>query len=106
MRKAQAANMSIRRTLLGDTAGPTKSRLTGEEPEFSSEKELVTLVGKINYPAWLFSGGLFLLLGILLNFTALLVFLPSVLAARTMRFGVGFFAVGYQGTYLPSELRN
>lgn len=73
-RKAQAANMGIRRTLLGDTADPTKSRLTGDEPEVSSTKEIETPVGIIKYPAWLFSSGFFLLLGILLIFTALLYF--------------------------------
>jgi hypothetical protein len=71
-RKAQAANMGIRRTLLGDTTDPTRSRLTGDEPEVCATKELETPVGTIKYPTWLFSGGFFLLLGILLVFTALL----------------------------------
>ena len=71
-RKAQAANMGIRRTLLGDTTDPTKSRLTGDEPEISTTKELETPVGKIKYSTWVFSGGFFVLMAVLLIFTVLL----------------------------------
>ncbi|KAG0131044.1 putative plasma membrane phosphate transporter Pho87 [Tuber indicum] len=71
-RKAQAANMGIRRTLLGDTTDPTRSRLTGDEPEISVTKELETPVGKIKYSAWVFSGGFFVLVALLLVFTVLL----------------------------------
>jgi len=74
-RKAQAANMGIRRTLLGDTTDPTKSRLTGDEPEISTTKELETPVGKIKYSTWIFSGGFFVLMVVLLIFTVLL-FVP------------------------------
>jgi len=74
-RKAQAANMGIRRTLLGDTTDPTKSRLTGDEPEISATKELETPVGKIKYSTWVFSGGFFVLIAVLLIFTVLL-FVP------------------------------
>lgn len=74
-RKAQAANMGIRRTLLGDTTDPTKSRLTGDEPEISTTKELETPVGKIKYSTWIFSGGFFVLMAVLLIFTVLL-FVP------------------------------
>lgn len=72
-RKAQAANMGLRRTLLGDNADPTKARLTGDEPELSSTKELETPVGRIKYPTWLFSSGFFTLLGIIAIFITLLI---------------------------------
>lgn len=72
-RKAQAANMGLRRTLLGDNADPTKARLTGDEPEISTTKELATPVGRIRYPTWLFSSGFFTLFGIIAIFTVLLV---------------------------------
>lgn len=72
-RKAQAANMGLRRTLLGDNADPTKARLTGDEPEVSTTKELATPVGRIKYPTWLFSSGFFTLCGILAVFATLLI---------------------------------
>lgn len=72
-RKAQAANMGLRRTLLGDNADPAKARLTGDEPEISTTKELATPVGRIKYPTWLFSSGFFTLCGILAIFTILLI---------------------------------
>lgn len=71
-RKAQAANMGLRRTLLGDNADPTKARLTGDEVEISTTKELATPVGRIRYPTWLFSPGFFTLFGIIAIFAVLL----------------------------------
>lgn len=72
-RKAQAANMGLRRTLLGDNADPTKARLTGDEPEAPTTKELATPVGRIKYPSWLFSPGFFTLFGIITIFIILLI---------------------------------
>ncbi|KAH8152861.1 uncharacterized protein LAJ45_03087 [Morchella importuna] len=72
-RKAQAANMGLRRTLLGDNTDPTNARLTGDEPEVSATKELATPVGRIRYPTWLFTPGFFTLFGIISIFVILLI---------------------------------
>lgn len=72
-RKAQAANMGLRRTLLGDNTDPTNARLTGDEPEVSATKELATPVGRIRYPTWLFTPGFFTLFGIISTFMILLI---------------------------------
>lgn len=72
-RKAQAANMGLRRTLLGDSTDPTNARLTGDEPEVSATKELATPVGRIRYPTWLFTPGFFTLFGIISIFVILLI---------------------------------
>ena len=72
-RKAQAANMGIRRTLLGGDQDPSKARLQGDEPDQMETKEVVTPVGRLTCPRWLFSSTFFMLLAILAIFIALLV---------------------------------
>lgn len=71
-RKAQAANMGIRRTLLGVDNDPSKARLQGDDPDEMGTKELVTPVGRFVCPKWLFSSTFFALIAILAVFIALL----------------------------------
>lgn len=70
-RKAQAANMGIRRTLLGGEGDPEAARRQGDMAEVPS-KEFMTPVGRCPVPAWLFSGTFATLMVILLIFFALL----------------------------------
>jgi phosphate transporter len=70
-RKAQAANMGLRRTLLGVDNDPSKAQLQGDEPELAT-KELVTPLGKVSCPTWLFSSSFFTLLAIIAVFAVLL----------------------------------
>ncbi len=72
-RKAQAANMGLRRTLLGQDNDPSKARLQGDEDDEMAMKELVTPVGRFTCPKWLFSSTLLALLVILAVFIVLLV---------------------------------
>lgn len=72
-RKAQAANMGLRRTLLDGDNDPSKSRLQGDEPDDVGTKELDTPIGTYRCPRWLFSSTLFMLIGILVAFIILLV---------------------------------
>ncbi|KAA6414821.1 MAG: hypothetical protein FRX48_01571 [Lasallia pustulata] len=72
-RKAQAANMGLRRTLLGQDDDPSKARLQGDEEDNMAMKELVTPVGRFTCPKWLFSSTFFALLAILVVFIVLLV---------------------------------
>lgn len=72
-RKAQAANLGIRQTLLGGDRDPAKVRLQGDEGEVSRGKEVMTPVGRCRCPAWLFSSTFFTLVGIVLVFVLLLV---------------------------------
>ena len=72
-RKAQAANMGLRRTLLGGDDDPSKSRLQGDEPDGLGTKELDTPIGRYRCPRWLFSSTFFTLMGILVIFIILLV---------------------------------
>ena len=72
-RKAQAANMGIRRTLLGTDDDPTKARLQGDADGASSTKVLRTPLGKYRCPSWLFSSTFFTLIVILAIFVVLLV---------------------------------
>lgn len=74
-RKAQAANMGIRRTLLGGDHDPSKARLQGDEPDNEAMKEVITPVGRITCPRWLVSSTFFLLVAIVAIFVALL-FVP------------------------------
>ena len=69
-RKAQAANMGIRRTLLGGEYDP---KLQGDESDEAASKELITPIGKYRLPRWLFSPTFFTLLGIIIVFIILLV---------------------------------
>lgn len=71
-RKAQAANMGLRRTLLGGDNDPSQSRLQGDDMD-EGTKELVTPVGRFVCPKWLFSSTFFALIGILAVFVVLLV---------------------------------
>ena len=70
-RKAQAANMGLRRTLLGGDHDPSKARLQGDEEE-RGMKEVMTPVGRLQCPRWLFSSTLFTLIGIFIVFIVLL----------------------------------
>ena len=72
-RKAQAANMGLRRTLLGGDDDPSKARLQGDEQDEMATKEYSTPLGKYRCPRWLFSSTFFTLLGILAVFVVLLV---------------------------------
>lgn len=72
-RKAQAANMGIRRTLLGGEHDPSKARLQGDDPDNFETKEVITPVGRLTCPRWLFSSTFFTLLVILVIFVVLLV---------------------------------
>ena len=72
-RKAQAANMGIRRTLLGGDQDPSKARLQGDDPDEMETKELVTPVGRFTCPRWLISSTFFTLVVILAVFIILLV---------------------------------
>jgi phosphate transporter len=74
-RKAQAANMGIRRTLLGAETDPAHARLQGDDDVVNDTKELRTPLGRFKYPKWLFSATMFTLMGILAIFFALL-FVP------------------------------
>ena len=71
-RKAQAANMGIRRTLLGADNDPAKARLQGDDYDNADIKELATPVGRFRCPSWLFSSTLFTLLSIVAVFIVLL----------------------------------
>ena len=72
-RKAQAANMGVRRTLLGADNDRRKARLQGDEPDEMGTKELVTPVGRFTCPRWLFSSTFFTLITIIVVFVVMLV---------------------------------
>ena len=72
-RKAQAANMGLRRTLLGGDNDPSKARLQGDEEIGMDTKEVVTPIGKYRCPRWLFSSTFFTLMAIVIIFIILLV---------------------------------
>ena len=72
-RKAQAANMGLRRTLLGTDDDPTKARLQGDEDGASSTRVVRTPFGKYRCPSWLFSSTFFTLVMVLAIFVVLLV---------------------------------
>lgn len=74
-RKAQAANIGLRRTLLGGDHDPSNSRLQGDEADEASMKVIITPVGRVSCPTWLFSWTFFTLLGIVAIFMVLL-FVP------------------------------
>ena len=71
-RKAQAANMGIRRTLLGADNDPAKARLQGDDYDSSDVKELATPVGRFKCPRWLFSSTMFTLISIVVVFLIML----------------------------------
>lgn len=70
-RKAQAANMGIRRTLLGGEGDPEAARRQGDTSEVPT-KEFMTPVGRCPVPEWLFSGTFITLVVILVLFFVLL----------------------------------
>ena len=70
-RKAQAANMGLRRTLLGGDNDPSKARLQGDEDNAMTTKEVETPIGKYRCPQWLFSPTFFTLVGIIVVFVIL-----------------------------------
>ena len=72
-RKAQAANMGLRRTILGGDNDPSKSRLQGDDPDDIGTKEVETPIGRYRCPRWLLSSTFFMLIGILVVFIVLLV---------------------------------
>lgn len=69
-RKAQAANMGLRRTLLGGDQNP---KLQGDEADEMETKEVDTPIGRYRCPRWLFSSTFFTLMGIIIVFVVLLV---------------------------------
>ncbi|MCJ1309064.1 low-affinity phosphate transporter [Agyrium rufum] len=71
-RKAQAANLGIRRMLLGNNNDSSKSRLQGDASEEMATKELSTPVGRVTCPTWLFSSTMFTLIAIIAVFVVLL----------------------------------
>ena len=72
-RKAQAANLGIRQTLLGgDHGDPTQTQRQGDEVGVAATKEVVTPVGKCRCPTWLFSSTFFALVAIIAIFAVLL----------------------------------
>ncbi|KAI4118182.1 MAG: hypothetical protein LQ338_007447 [Usnochroma carphineum] len=71
-RKAQAANLGVRRTLLGGDYDPANARLQGDEPNGMDTKEVMTPVGRVRCPRWLLNSTFFTLLGIILVFVVLL----------------------------------
>ena len=71
-RKAQAANMGIRRTLLGADNGPSQAQRQGDEPDEMGTKELDTPLGRLSCPRWLFSSTFFMLIVIVVIFVILL----------------------------------
>ena len=70
-RKAQAANLGIRRTMLGRDNNPRKARMQGDEEEIHS-KELQTPIGTYSCPAWLISSTFWTLIAVIAVFFALL----------------------------------
>lgn len=71
-RKAQAANLGIRRTLLETDNDPTHARLQGDDERAGETKQLNTPIGRITCPAWLFSSTMVTLIAILTIFFVLL----------------------------------
>ncbi|KAJ5121942.1 transporter [Penicillium atrosanguineum] len=53
-RRAQAANVGIRRTLLGGDEDPATARRQGDKHEIRT-REIVTPLGKMHFPVWLCS---------------------------------------------------
>lgn len=69
-RKAQAANLGIRQTILGRDTDPN-SRLQGDEAEIGMQ-EISTPVGRYTCPRWLLSSTFYTLIGIVAVFLVLL----------------------------------
>ena len=73
-RKAQAANLGVRNTMLGQQTDPKKARLQGDGDE-SGTKELVTPLGRTRCPRVILSGTFWILI-ISIAIFALLLSLP------------------------------
>ncbi|OQO09176.1 hypothetical protein B0A48_06067 [Cryoendolithus antarcticus] len=71
-RKAQAANLGIRQTMLGREGDSKKGRLQGDD-EGSATKEVSTPVGRYRCPKFLLSGTFWTLVAILIAFAVLLI---------------------------------
>ena len=73
-RKAQAANMGLRRTLLGRDDDPSKARRQGDEPDWEGHARLIasTRWGRVYCPRALFSSAFFTLIAIATIFVVLL----------------------------------
>ena len=71
-RKAQAANLGIRQTLLGGAQTDAKGQKQGDELDIEATKEVSTPVGRYTCPRWLFSSTFFTLLAIIAIFAVLL----------------------------------
>lgn len=71
-RKAEAATMGLRRTLLGADNDPTKARLQGDDDNEPDMKELQTPVGRVACPTWLLSSTMLTLVIIITVFFVLL----------------------------------
>lgn len=71
-RKAEAATMGLRRTILGGDHDHSKARLQGDEDHEMEVKELNTPVGRLSCPRWLFSSTFFFLIAIIAIFVVLL----------------------------------
>lgn len=74
-RKAQAANLGVRRTLLGDHYDRSGARLQGDGADDSGTTVITTPIGKFSFPEWLCSTNFFILLGSLAIFITML-FVP------------------------------
>ncbi|CAK3961028.1 probable Na+ dicarboxylate, Na+ tricarboxylate and phosphate transporters [Lecanosticta acicola] len=70
-RKAQAANLGIRNTMLGQDTDPKKARLQGDQ-ENGALKEVVTPIGRYQCPKPLLSGTFWVLVAIVAVFAVLL----------------------------------
>jgi len=73
-RRAQAANLGVRQTLLGGPTDRSESRRQGDD-NLTESKEVETPVGRYRIPTWLLSGSFFTLIGIIAIFLILL-FVP------------------------------
>lgn len=70
-RKAQAANLGIRNTMLGQDTDPKKARLQGDN-EHATTKEFVTPLGRTRCPKFLLSGTFWVLVSTIAIFAVLL----------------------------------
>lgn len=70
-RKAQAANLGIRNTMLGQDNDPKKARLQGDADD-GTVKEVTTPIGKYRCPKFLVSGTFWVLVAIIAIFAVLL----------------------------------
>ncbi|GAB7360406.1 hypothetical protein MBLNU230_g8363t1 [Neophaeotheca triangularis] len=70
-RKAQAANLGIRNTMLGQDTDPKKARLQGDD-DTGATKEVSTPVGRYTCPRFLLSGTFWTLIASIILFVVLL----------------------------------